>query len=118
MIWVTTSTVEARWTKFWIFYLWMVIIYVYSVGMVLWARSQIYKGLEETLASRKYQVSKQTRYVIGYCCFWTAVFFLQFLIYLSSEGITSFSMTDYQADVVRSSSAFLLASRGICAQTT
>ncbi|KAJ1434309.1 hypothetical protein B484DRAFT_394084, partial [Ochromonadaceae sp. CCMP2298] len=35
MIWVTTSTMEARWTKFWIFYLWMVIIYVYSVGMVL-----------------------------------------------------------------------------------
>ena len=63
MIWVNVyaDEEEGRYTKVAVFYSFMTAIYLYSGFMVIWARNQIHKGLEETLAIRKYSVSKQTR---------------------------------------------------------
>lgn len=114
MIWVNVynNSSEGRYTKFAVFYVFMIAIYVYCGITAIWARNQIYKGLEDTLAVRKYSVSKQTRCkcrnllaglsyltinllficlfantdVIGYFLFWTCVFVLQFLNYLNGDG--------------------------------
>jgi hypothetical protein len=63
MIWVNVynNPSDGRWTKFAIFYVFMIIIYMYCGITAIWARNQIHKGLEETLAVRKYSISKQTR---------------------------------------------------------
>lgn len=60
MIWVHDQD-EVAWTKYAMFYSFMVVIYVYCGYIALHARYQIHKGLEETLERRKYSVSKQTR---------------------------------------------------------
>jgi hypothetical protein len=63
MIWVNdyNNAQNGRWTKFAVFYVFMIIIYMYCGVTAVWARHQIYKGLEDTLAVRKYSISKQTR---------------------------------------------------------
>ena len=63
MIWVNVynNPSEGRWTKFAIFYVFMIVIYMYCGITAYWARHQIHRGLEETLAVRKYSISKQTR---------------------------------------------------------
>lgn len=63
MIWVNdyNNSQNGRWTKFAVFYVFMIIIYMYCGVTAVWARHQIHKGLEETLAVRKYSISKQTR---------------------------------------------------------
>lgn len=104
MLWVNVdvSSTKVNWTKIFLFYSFMGVIYLYCGYMAWWARSQIYKGLKETLSMRTYSVNKQTncKYlfrlfykritsymllqhldVIGYFLFWTLVFVLQFLNY-------------------------------------
>ena len=69
MIWVSVydNGEDRLTTKFALFYSFMILIYFYCGVMVIWARTQIHKGLEETLAVRKYSVSKQTRCKCGVC---------------------------------------------------
>jgi hypothetical protein len=63
MIWVGVydNGQDRQTTKGILFYMFMVCIYLYCGVVVVWARNQIHKGLEETLAARKYSVSKQSR---------------------------------------------------------
>lgn len=63
MIWVNNYANQnvGLGVKFAIFYVFMIIIYFYCGTTAIWARIQIHKGLEDTLAVRKYSISKQTR---------------------------------------------------------
>lgn len=82
MIWVNVydNPSNGRWTKFAIFYIFMVIIYMYCGVTAIWARNQIHKGLEETLAVRKYSISKQTRCKDSFFCFYLLLYI--YIIYL------------------------------------
>ena len=77
MIWVNNyhNPDAGLGVKFAIFYVFMIIIYFYSGTTAIWARFQIHKGLEDTLAVRKYSISKQTRCKNLY----TAAFILYFI---------------------------------------
>lgn len=63
MIWVNNyqNQDDGLGVKFAVFYVFMILIYFYSGTTAIWARSQIHKGLEDSLAVRKYSISKQTR---------------------------------------------------------
>lgn len=61
MIWIEDqrfATVNI--TKLLLFYVFMFLIYSYSLFVSIWARYQISKGLEDTLSMRQYSVRKQT----------------------------------------------------------
>jgi len=62
MIWINSSTVHGffAWTKIAFFYVFIFFILTYSIVIAFWARGQIHKGLQETLAIRLYSVNKQT----------------------------------------------------------
>lgn len=63
MIWVDVAGEHQRtnFMKIFMFYSWMVVMFLYCARIAYWSRLQIYKGLEATLLTRKYTVSKLTR---------------------------------------------------------
>lgn len=61
MIWVRDQAGQVNWTKIAMFYMFVPFIYSYGAVILVWARWQIHRGLEETLQMRKYSVSKLTR---------------------------------------------------------
>jgi hypothetical protein len=61
MIWILDANSSFAATKFYFFYMFMILIYIYAAVVSIWARNQVSKGLEESLATRKLTVSKQTR---------------------------------------------------------
>lgn len=62
MIWINSSALDGffAWTKIAFFYVFIFFILSYSIVIAFWARGQIHKGLQETLAIRLYSVNKQT----------------------------------------------------------
>ncbi len=62
MIWINSSTSNnfITLTKIAFFYVFIFFILTYSIVIAFWARGQIHKGLQETLAIRLYSVNKQT----------------------------------------------------------
>jgi len=80
----------------------------YSIVIAFWARGQIHKGLQETLAIRLYSVNKQTTYVIGYATFWSVYFLICFITFVPNRSLSS-----NQTKNLRTTSIFILASRGL-----
>lgn len=68
MIWVKDQTGQINWMKIGMFYMFIPFIYIYGAIVLVWARWQIHRGLEETLKMRKYSVSKLTRCKLIFCC--------------------------------------------------
>ncbi|RYH13827.1 hypothetical protein EON65_34735 [archaeon] len=61
MIWVRDQSGKINWTKIGMFYMFIPFIYAYGMTILIWARWQIHRGLEDTLKARKYSVNKQSR---------------------------------------------------------
>ena len=61
MIWVRDQAGRINWTKIGMFYMFIPFIYAYGLTILIWARWQIHRGLEDTLKARKYSVNKQSR---------------------------------------------------------
>lgn len=60
LIWIQVRDETFNLAKILCFFVFMFVIYTYSAFICVWARNQIYKGLEETLIARRYSVRKQT----------------------------------------------------------
>eukprot|EP01039_Chlorochromonas_danica_P006594 gene6594-7287_t len=112
MIWVRDQTGTVNWMKIGMFYMFIPFLYLYAGVVLVWARWQIRRGLEETLKMRQYSVSKLSHYVLGYFCFYAVLYCIQFVTYLK-EDFNAYDVSWSIEKGLRTFSAFLLASRGI-----